>query len=198
MRDEFKNSLRSVQRQFVHGAQEYIAVIPDMGGLCVDVAGGVSAARRADEEMVPCQNFVAVFIPLITAGGADSRLMSQKNILDRLGLDISGECIDNRLITFRRGSVKVPDGFDFVAVNGDHTAHRFDKMAAAGAVKFAPDTIDGVCTSREGIKVKVPEFIRVEIDTVKCDGVLGHRVEMSQELFVKVMEWHDSHKRSPF
>ena len=114
--------------------------------------------------------------------------MSQENILDGLGLDIGGKSINNRLITFRRGGVEVPDGFDSVITNGDHTAHRLDKMAAAGAVKFAPDTINGVCTGREGIEVKVPEFIRVEIDTVQGGSVLGHGIKMSQELFVKVME----------
>jgi hypothetical protein len=58
-------------------------------------------------------------------------------------------------------------------------------MAAAGTVKFAPDTINGVCTGREGIEIKVPEFIRVKIDTVKCGGVLGHGIKMSHEFVVK-------------
>jgi hypothetical protein len=58
-------------------------------------------------------------------------------------------------------------------------------MTAVGAVKFTPDTINGVCTGREGIEIKVPKYIRVEIDTVKGGGVLGHGIKMSHEFVVK-------------
>ena len=76
MCDQFQYGLGGFDGKLIYGAQEYIAVIPDTSGLRVDVAGSVSAARCIDEEMVPCQNFVAVFIPLIATGGADGRLMS--------------------------------------------------------------------------------------------------------------------------
>lgn len=70
-------------------------------------------------------------------------------------------------------------------------------MAAAGAVKLAAGAVDEVSALREGIKVKIPEFIRVEIDTVKGSGVLGHGIKMTHEFVMERMEWHDSHKRSP-